>query len=62
MVFKGEYKAKISSDYKYYRGSIVEIECIRDDIFKKIVDAVYPILAEEKELIKKEVENKENES
>ena len=60
MVFKGEYKAKISSDYKYYRGSIVEIECIRDDIFKKIVDAVYPILAEEKKLIKKELEEEKD--
>ena len=60
MVFKGEYKAKISSDYNYYRGSIVEIECIRDDIFKKIVDAVYPILAEEKKLIKKELEEEKD--
>ena len=54
MDLEGEFRTTLRSDYNYYRGSEITIDCVRYDIYKRIIDAIAPILEEEKELIKKE--------
>ena len=54
----GDFKVSLCSDYNYLRGTRIEIDCVRYDVFKRIIDAITPIMDEEKSLLEKEWDEK----
>ena len=57
---KGRFNAKLESNYEYRNWSIVEIDCMNYRTFTEIVEAIAPILENEKKEMKSYFEDKED--
>ena len=49
----GEFKGSVESSYEYKMWSNVDIRCVQYSTFIKIMEAITPIIEEEKEQMKK---------
>lgn len=57
---KGRFNAKLESNYEYRSWSIVEIDCMNYHTFTEIVEAIAPILENEKKEMKNYFERQED--
>lgn len=51
----GNFEIELNSDYKYRRGTVVNIKGVRYEFIQEIIEAISPILVKETELIKEEL-------